>query len=288
MNKRIKITLFIFLVLTLAISLFGCSNGKKKDEEIEKLFNIERITHGYAIEGYKGTSKEVTIPTEYKGYKIKRIARGAFAEKEFIEKVNIPSSIEEINSDAFARCINLKEVTFREGIKRIEDGAFNRTGLTTISFPKSLEEIGSNAFHMCKELKTVSLNEGLKSISSNAFSSSAIETVTMPSTLKNISNSAFARCTNLKSVSLNQGLQNIGSWAFAGTSISEITISKSVKSIGANAFGFCNNLTAINCEFSETYTKENIDSFEGLFDTDDKYLYEDWKLNERVQFKKIA
>ena len=59
--------MFIFLVLVLAMSLFGCSNGATTknimtDADIEKNFKMERVANGYSIKEYISVGKNVFIP----------------------------------------------------------------------------------------------------------------------------------------------------------------------------------------------------------------------------------
>ena len=183
MNKKIKLALFISLILLLSMSLFGCSNGAttKKimtDADIEKNFKMERVANGYSIKEYIGVGENVNIPTKYKGYPINRISEGAFMFKKYIEKVNIPNSVEEIQSHAFNQCTNLREVAFGNGIKII----------------------GTNAFYYCENLKTITLNQGLEKIGAAAFCGTSISEIIIPSSVKSIEGEAFYNCESLQRI----------------------------------------------------------------------------------------
>ena len=79
----------------------------------------------------------------------KAIAKGQFKGQN-VCKVVVPKSVEEIQSEAFCECRNLKEVVFEKG-----------SGLKTI---------GKSAFQSCINLKRICFPEGLESIGQYCFS----------------------------------------------------------------------------------------------------------------------
>ena len=283
MNKFLKTGIFLTLMFILTMSLFGCGNktpekpkqnGKEAeqkkpekqkqttDEEIEKLFDMEKIDGGYAVKKYKGVVQQpefpnpedefpggelpdefansyfndVKIPNQYKGEKVIKISNNAFEGNASLGSVEIPDTIQEIEEGAFAECSNLQAVTMKQGLKKIGDHAFYRTSITSLTMPKSVEEIGSRICDSCKKLKTVTLSEGLKNISEQAFRETAIESINIPSNVKEIGYEAFADCESLQEVTLNEGLTKIDDLAFYGSKISTLTIPKTVEEIGASAF----------------------------------------------------
>ena len=64
------------------------------------------------------------------------------------EKVEIPASVRNIETDAFHGCGSLKNVVFAEGslLKMIGPGSFSNTGIERIVVPKSAEKIREHAF----------------------------------------------------------------------------------------------------------------------------------------------
>ena len=59
---------------------------------------------------------------------------------------HIPSNIKTIDRGAFKGCSDLSDVTFEEGLTRIEMRAFGDTNLSSIVLPKSLTYVGLGAF----------------------------------------------------------------------------------------------------------------------------------------------
>lgn len=110
---------------------------------------------------YAKNLKEITIPA-----KVQYIDSYAFAYSA-LEKVNISS--QSIDEHAFAYCSNLHDVTFNNGIERIEGGAFGAcTALTEIHLPDSLRYVGQLAF--CGTgMTSVTIPAGVTEIAYSAF-----------------------------------------------------------------------------------------------------------------------
>ena len=92
---------------------------------------------------YNGTSKNIIVPEG-----VKSINFQVFNENPIIEKVILPTSLEELSVAAFGDCVNLKEVIFEgEKLETIYPMAFDGCiNLKEITLPKSIKEIGCEAF----------------------------------------------------------------------------------------------------------------------------------------------
>ena len=121
-----------------------------------------------------------------------------------LSEICIPSSVKEINYNAFSYCSSLRSVDFEKtsNLKTIGSYAFHYCGsLTNINLPSSLETIGSYAFESCYSLNDITIPSSVKKINDYTFSScSKLETVTISSSVKSIGSSAFSRCSNLQSI----------------------------------------------------------------------------------------
>ena len=119
----------------------------------------------------------------------------------------------------------LKEVNITTA-KTINDYAFSRLNINTITIGNSVESIGAGAFRNC----------------------SSLENIIIPDSVTSIGNDAFSNCSSLKSVVLGNSVESIGSSAFSYcSSLESIIIPASVTSIGGSAFGNC-SLLIIYCE----------------------------------------
>ncbi len=84
-----------------------------------------------------------------------------------LKEVILPDQITDIERVAFAGCKSLEQIDLPSSLEYIGSGAFQNTGLTSITFPSSLKTIDSYAF--CKtNLKEVYIPSGV-SVDSKAF-----------------------------------------------------------------------------------------------------------------------
>lgn len=182
-----------------------------------------------------------------------------------IEDLHIPSSLEYIGDYAFTHNYRLKSITVSsdnktytmpegsnvlirtasnsvvlginkvvipEGIRRIENGAFNgiRT-ITSITIPASLQSIGNWAFDACDALQDVYISnltvwcniEFYNKYSTPMYCANnlylngeKITDLVIPSDISYISPYSFSNCTNIASVTIPNGITHIGESAFMG------------------------------------------------------------------------
>lgn len=99
------------------------------------------------ITGYIGKHKVCSIPNSINEMPVTAIGDNAFYMNRNIKKVYIPDSVKRIGVNAFRGCTKLENVLFSEGLETIDNYAFGRTALTTVSFPRSLKNIGTKVFY---------------------------------------------------------------------------------------------------------------------------------------------
>lgn len=86
------------------------------------------------------------------------------------KKVELPSTLEQIEKSAFAACDDLQSIEIPESVTYIGDCAFQDcTGLTSLEIPGSVTHIGKRAFHSCTALKKLTLPESLEEFQPNAI-----------------------------------------------------------------------------------------------------------------------
>ena len=71
------------------------------------------------------------------------------------QKTVIPEGITTISLAAFFRCYPLTSITIPEGVTKMYDGAFQETGLTTVSIPSTMTFIDNCVFQGCTSLTQV-------------------------------------------------------------------------------------------------------------------------------------
>lgn len=280
MKKSFKLTMILVLILTTAVAVLGCTKktpdktttpGKQieqkkpdeegknpieeeepekemTDEQIEKLFEMKRVKGGYAVKKYIADDENVSIPKEYKGRKINKIEEKAFADCDFLEKIDMPSSVEEISKRAFAGCVNLNKVVLKNGLKTIGIEAFKRAGIEKINIPDSIETVGDNAFGSCSNLIKVSI--ALKNISlltDRVFSNFDDAEISSSENYNSIPDKEFKDYRFLfKKITFKGDIREIGEEAFKGSNIEEIEIpNATITEIKKGTFEDCKNLKRV-------------------------------------------
>ena len=203
--------------------------------------------------------------------------------REKISTVSIEGA-ETVGYQAFLGCSNLREITFSDGLRRIEEKAFLQCGgLSVIRFPDGLEKIGSEAFQHCTGLKELWFPDSLKTIEDAAFQGcEELVKVTLTGDTELESDMGFIGCCrvfegcrslksagpigsgcdfefawtdhiggftnwwNLEKVVIPETVTAIDDCAFFGCrSLRSIQIPDSVRSIGYSAFSKCINLVHV-------------------------------------------
>lgn len=184
-----------------------------------------------------------------------------------VERIIIPTTVSNIDSNAFYLTMNLSDLHVDSGnkwFKSIEGVIHDRAAKILIKYPQakkgvnyyfedSVEEIGCQAFSCVKELQTVTFISGLKKIGEKAFEYCInLENIIIPNTVEVVGERAFQYCGNLKSVMLPRSIIEIGDCAFMGCeSLETISVPKSVTNIGNYAFSQC-------CGLKSLIVQENI------------------------------
>ncbi|HFI0159195.1 TPA: leucine-rich repeat protein [Streptococcus suis] len=151
-----------------------------------------------------------------------------------IESMDLPATVEEIGSSAFADS-GLKEIGLQNGLKKIGASAFYRTNLESIHIPDSVTEIGTSTFAESLKLKQAKLSASMKYIPASMFSYTRLSSIDIPTGVERIDGAAFLN-TKLSQVSLPEKLKEIGGSAFSGTPLTSISFPASLEKIGDSAF----------------------------------------------------
>ena len=149
-----------------------------KNENIETLIIPEGVTD---IAFDEGESKSVLADSYYK-------------------TVVLPSTMTEINDNAFNGCSNLEKVIIPEGVTSVGNFAFyNCPNLDSVDLPNGIENIGMAAFYSEGGLTSVKIPSTVEEIGAFAFVCSSLEHVEIPNTVKTIGQYAIAS-PNIKTV----------------------------------------------------------------------------------------
>ena len=146
--------------------------------------------------------------------------------------VEIPSTVTEIESEAFSNCPNL----------------------TSITIPVGITSISGNPFHSCEGLTSIYVADDNEHYNSRYDCNAIIETKT---------NTLIAGCKNTV---IHNTVTSIGDFAFKGCKdLTTVTIPGKVNYIGRSAFAGCTGLTTIWTLNTEPPLCEwDYDAFEGI------------------------
>ena len=226
------ISMGIILIASFFVLYFSIVNSVTKSPKIEYTLNEDNSS--YTVSCKNEYIKSATIKEEYKGLPVTKI--GNF--KCMVQSINIPSSIIEIEDNAFNGCSRLYRVILHDNLKRIGNQAFfSCSSLREISIPSTVDEIGSYAFANCykvldldlSNVKTigeyaflntwsfskVSTPKEMSVLETGLFMHSRLEEVTIDSSVTEIKDSCFKECARLEKIVIPKSVTKIGSNAFS-------------------------------------------------------------------------
>lgn len=287
---------------------YGKSEAKIKISE-----NVKSI-RSYAF--YKDTTQSDAelsdYITEIDFSKVEKIGAYAFANRNAIGAVVLPSTLKEISTTAFNECKeivayrienNLNYVSIDgilysadkktlvaypcgnaqlsysipEGTENISSYAFSNAGnLTDISFPSTLKTIGEYSFYKAAMIESVELGVAIESIGKYCFANCiTLESVSIPdNTITVIPDGAFTCCDGLFDFIVPNGVTEIGSEAFRETAyLVYVEMPETVKVIKDYAFYDMDNLHDITIPSSVTEFGKEIVSIYDESNPDKVVLY---------------
>ena len=240
-------------------------------------FSYKEISGGIEITDYKGTDAYVVIPEQIDGKTVVSIGGSAFYVDHVAVTVQIPSTVKNIEEQAFAYCDNLQKVTFAgDGLETIGDRAFQSCkALTQFDFPSGLRSIGECAFlycplsgkldfsnctsvtfargvfARCPNITEVVLPPNMTKVPDGLFDlCEGLQKVTIPATVTVIEKDAFSYCESLTDVHIPDSVTRIETYAFYSCKkLQTITLSPKVTFIGYNAFGET-GLKTVKCQYT--------------------------------------
>lgn len=189
---------------------YGAFNNCKDLSGINLPSGIERIA-GYSFENTKYLNNikpdeygckyvdNILLSSENNGSSIIHIKVGtrvigaqAFENRNDIEEVYIPKSVETIDFKAFFLCSNLKKVDFEDGIK--------------------LREIHYFTFVGCVKMENIDLPNSLTAIYAYSFGDCSFTKIKIPENVEYLDSFAIRECYSLKEIELPERLKGEYHW----------------------------------------------------------------------------
>lgn len=212
-------------------------------------YEVIQIGNGNKVAEFEG---EITISEG-----ITTVGQNAFYFCRGIKKVNLPTSLKQINWQAFRGTTNLKSISLPKGLEVLQERAFNASGITSIVIPGSVKTVGALAFFQ-SYIEKATIEEGVEILESSAFRQCGLKEITIPGSVKEIKDSCFSEIWGLSKVTINNGVEKIDGGAFYGTAIKEIEIPASVLTIDDSAFSGCGMIQTINVAIdNQNYSSQN-------------------------------
>lgn len=193
-----------------------------------------------------------------------------------IENVFIPSTVIDIQDNAFFQCRKLTTVSLKcQDLKSIGKSAFSDCEkLKSFVIPNSVNVIEDYTFKGCKELENIKLPVTLEVIKEKAFSGcNSLTEIKLPKAIKKIGYGAFKECRNLRSVIIpgvltiypyedenpieNNNENSVNNFTISEKCFSKcrelrnIIIMKNCKIIEDSAFLLCSKITSIIINLSK-------------------------------------
>lgn len=243
---------------------------------------------GFYSNEYERSTKEVIIPSEINGIKVKKLGDYMFCNYNALESVGIPDSVTEIGNGVFYGCWKIANIVIPDNVKSIGKEAFlDCKKLTSVIIPDGVTSIGDMAFTGCSGLENIKMPENIQYVGDFAFEGTKWlktlpegllyfgnilyayngeipqgTTIEIKDGVTRINGEAFSNQKGLIAIKIPDSVKNIGESAFRGCSeLTSIIIPDSVTSIGEYAFANCTKLASII--MPENIKDLNVNVFEG-------------------------
>ena len=184
-------------------------------------------------------------------YKVVAVGPQAFMNQP-LKSLEFSPAMRSIGNAAFQWCVHLEEITWRRGLKFIEDAAFQgcKSLKGVLVFPESVKLIGQRAFDNCEKLEEIVLPNDLEDLRYAAFHyCHSLRRVEFNGHyLGVIPEECFYDCGELSDVRLSVNTRIISKDAFKWcVKLPSITLPRTITDIMSGAFAQCNSLKEIRC-----------------------------------------
>ncbi|MEF9997924.1 MAG: leucine-rich repeat protein, partial [Lachnospiraceae bacterium] len=181
---------------------------------------------------------------------LKKISKLTFADCVNLRNIKFPDNITVIGEQAFYGCNKLETLQLPSSLNTIESAAFNKCyALKSVDFSKAtqLKTIGGYAFQQCFNLKDLIISPSVTDMGPGVFwECRELESIVLPPNITEIKERTFELCVKLVEISIPEKVTKIGQLAFEGcSSLVNVRLPKSLESIGYGTFFGCTGLTSI-------------------------------------------
>ena len=149
----------------------------------------------------------------------------------------------------------LSKVTFKKGLKTIENYAFSGSGIKKLRLPASLKKIGEFTFSSCEKLKSVYIPTSVTSIEWCAFAyDKSLTKIDFKGNPKLVTGTdVFGGCHSLKKVSIPQTNGSCGRLFDSCFGLKTVIISDKIKKFDAQMFTDCRKFASFKVSGKNKY-----------------------------------
>lgn len=215
---------------------------KNKDRKPVAEEDIPEITDSDGVLSIRRIkSAEINVP---EGIRI--IDRNSILfDKENLEYINLPESLEWIDDEAFRGCKNLKRIVIPANVQRIGRNAFVGCVALEDIVIKGNPEFNEDVFDDTPWKKKALENTDALIVGNKLLAVRAdVTEYTIPENVKVICRGAFQN-TMIKRVIVSEGVQKIGDQAFHSSKLEYISLPKTLRNFGSSPFGRCKYLREV-------------------------------------------
>lgn len=185
---------------------------------------------------------------EMDGSTVIKYDKYAFSGDEALTKIAIADGVEAIPEGTFSDCSSLTAINLPDSLEIIESLAFANSGIKSLHLGNRVQAIGNSAFDGDRYLEDVFISASVTEISDTAFrSAKSLKTIVVDQNnpvydSRNSSNAIIRTSDNTLvagsyNTTIPDSIETIGDNSFYGAELlREIEIPENVKNIGANAF----------------------------------------------------
>lgn len=184
---------------------------------------------------------------------VETIGSYAFANRDSIREVKLPSCLKEIASTAFNYCKNIEKYSIKDNENYVvQDGVlFTKDKKTIVAYPTNREKntykipdgtenLGDYSFSYCYSLHEIEIPESIKTVGNYCFymTSSVVGSIKFGKNLKSIGKYCFSNCSGLEGITFTDNtITEIPEGAFhVLDGVEEFYIPEGVTKIGKDAF----------------------------------------------------
>jgi uncharacterized protein YkwD len=191
---------------------------------------------------YRSKTKRIVI-----GEGITEVGANTFSQFDEVRQVDFPSTLIKIDKTAFAYCDKLSEITLNDGLQSIDERAFQKCPLKSVTIPASVTYLNNLAFFDCtnlSELEVDAANPSYASQDNIIYNKDRTILFLYPEGLKKVN------------VIVPNGVTAIQEFAFYYSSINSIELPDTLKTIGTYAF-YNSKLTSADMPINIDFVAKN-------------------------------